>query len=161
VVDEAHTINFEISDDRTPIYGFRSETFDAMSFGRTLVYGTLDIHFIYKGYLMQAIAQKMNHSPAGIGWLAEERTSAAWYEKSQMLTLGLDPNKLFDADAKAEFLSKSAEDFNLAEFDVRRDAIQDDIWSRASDKESRTPVERKMKDRKYQERLFSAVAGGS
>ena len=156
VVDEAHTINFEISDDRTPIYGFRSETFDAMSFGRTLVYGTLDIHFTYKGYLMQAIANAANMSPRG-----DDSAIINWYEKSQMLTLGLDPNKLFDAEAKAAFLSKSAEDFNLTEFDIRRDALQDDVWKRANDKESRTPIERKAKDKNYRERLFSAIAEGN
>jgi len=159
VVDEAHTINYEVSDDRTPIYGFRSETFDAMSFGRTLVYGTLDIHFIYKGYLMQAIAKSATASPSDVDDVGD-RTDYTRFEKSQMLTLGLDPNKLFDSEAKAAFLSKSAESFNIKEFDLRKDAIQDDIWGRSSDKENQTPVERKMKDKNYRERVFAAMTAG-
>jgi hypothetical protein len=126
-----------------------------MSFGRTLVYGTLDIHFTYKGYLMRAIANAANMSPRG-----DDSAVINWYEKSQMLTLGLDPNKLFDEDAKAAFLSKSAEDFNLEEFDLRKEALQDDIWNRSSDKENQTPVERKMKDKNYRERVFSAMTVG-
>ena len=60
IIDEAHGIDYDIMDERTPLFGFRDRTFADISVGRTLVYGNLYINFVYKGYLLQAIAHTKN-----------------------------------------------------------------------------------------------------
>ncbi len=56
VVDETHGIDYDTDDASVPLYGFRSRVWDAVATGRTIVYGAMWINFVYRGYLMQAIA---------------------------------------------------------------------------------------------------------
>lgn len=158
VLDDAHSINVEVQDSKTPVYGFRSETFDAIMFGRTIVYGVLDINFRYKGYLFQTIARSTT-AQENIGDLDLYVDMTVEIE-SELLSTWLDPNDLFDADAKAEALSNAAASSYTQHYEAMKSAIKDDMWGRTKDPEGTSDIESKIKDKDYRKRLLNAINKG-
>lgn len=61
-LDDAKGIEFQISDPKEPLYGFRDVNFRSVARGQTLVHGILDLNFRFKGYLPLVLArlQQMN-----------------------------------------------------------------------------------------------------
>jgi len=50
-IDEVVTCQFQLMQNRIPIYGYRSNKFDAVGTGHSLVQGQLAINFVTEGYL--------------------------------------------------------------------------------------------------------------
>ena len=67
-VDDIITLEYNVNQSKTPIYGYASQTFDAVAKGQLIIQGTLSVAFKETGYLniIQGIieAQRKNAAPA-------------------------------------------------------------------------------------------------
>lgn len=154
ILDEAHSLNWEVADEKTPVYGFRSETFDAVSFGRTLVYGSLDINFVQKGYLFLTIMQNLNTMTP------EEELDNLYQRRSELLDLGMDPRRLISANGLVEFLNASADALDLENFNTRAKAVKEQFWRADNDPSTGKPLERSLKDKNVLNRVSDALTKG-
>jgi hypothetical protein len=62
-VDELAFCQFQLMMNRIPVYGYRSQKFDAMGTGRSLVQGQLGVNFVSEGY-MYVLLQEFNRQIA-------------------------------------------------------------------------------------------------
>jgi hypothetical protein len=56
-IDELVTCQFQLMQNRIPIYGYRSRKFDAVGTGHSLVQGQIAINFVTEGYLYVALKE--------------------------------------------------------------------------------------------------------
>ena len=64
-VDEVTTLSYSIMQNRTPIYGYASTLYDAVSEGHVLVQGTFTINFKESGYLWLILNRYKQHFKGG------------------------------------------------------------------------------------------------
>lgn len=156
IVEEAHGIDYEVTDEKTPLYGFRDRNYADMAIGRTLVYGSLYVNFVYKGYLLQAIAQMV---VPGI----DEKDMMLAVDKmdrnnNQFRSAGLDPRELYRSDEIAELLSGPAERLDVDGFDEVASAVKGSFgWGKKKKGPSELP-EDMIKTREDHEDLYDNLA---
>jgi len=80
-IDDLSGIMYNFMQEKTPIYGYRSEYYDTVSFGRVLVEGSFTVNFRFKNYipyiLSQTLVNEDSHIEGGDA-VVESLKSAFW-----------------------------------------------------------------------------------
>ena len=161
VIDEACTINYEITDEISPLYGFRDKTFRDISVGRTLVYGTLDINFIYRGYLTQMIARApAKRDPAGLTERDQLRMERSLLDLATIRDAGLNPDELIDEEARREFIDQAFLAGDMEEYEDRLQAVKEMLWRIKQDGGGQN-LEQILQDPEKQRELVKDIREGS
>jgi hypothetical protein len=59
-IDELNLCQFQLMDNKIPVYGYRSRFFDAMAQGHSLVQGQLAVNFVSEGYMYTVLKEFQN-----------------------------------------------------------------------------------------------------
>lgn len=141
-LDDARGIEFQISDPKEPLYGFRDVQFRSVARGQTVVHGILDLNFRFKGYLSLALARGARPKIPSFfeteGTLSEkldidERRLEAEREEGNDFRNGvIDPRDL-SAAAWRSLLEKPHEEFDISRFVRLSDAMKEEFWDDPTD----------------------------
>jgi len=166
IIDEAHGIDYDIMDERTPLFGFRDRTFADISVGRTLVYGNLYINFVYKGYLLQAIAHTKNirHAlPFGANFETPVSYSQlimdALGENDELRSAGIPDSVVKDPVKIRALLANTFEKQDVKNFNEVAKATQDEFW-RTNKRNNSQSIETVTKNKVTEQAFRKAVASG-
>lgn len=136
-LDDARAIEYQVSDPKEPLYGFRDTQFSAMARGQTVVHGMLDINFRRTGYLLLVLDQLRELRELGLldPLAIDEDENALRREQlpNDLRTLGLDPRDLTAQDI-ADLLAKPHTQFDVNEFVRVSDAIKETFWDAPNSK---------------------------
>ena len=143
-VDDAQACEWQVTDPKEPLYGFRDREFRTVAVGQTLVHGILDLLFRYKGYLALALARLNTLSDRIEKGVRSGDVSAqqgprrlrellhAATEGNDFASAGIDPLSLTPESRRA-FLEKSFQEFDIPTFTRLSEALRDDLWNGAVD----------------------------
>ena len=141
-VDDAQACEWQVTDPKEPLYGFRDREFRAVAQGQTLVHGILDLNFRVKGYLSLALARldtiarqvekgvQSGDISAKQGPRRLREILHAATEGNDFASAGIDPLSL-TPEARRQFLQKSFEEFDIPTFTRLSEALRDDLWNGA------------------------------
>lgn len=116
LVDDACSIQWEVVDEKRPVWGYNDQDFRRMVKGRSLVQGYLEVNFRYHGYLTRVV--KASEKPNFPETLRELQTINRVNNTENYLNL----YKQFDSpDVKAEALRKAFETLGQFGIDPQRE----------------------------------------
>lgn len=142
-VDDAQACEWQRTEPKEPLYGFRDEEFREMARGQRLVHGILDLNFRFKGYLTLALSMletlEKRTTRGLMAGTAGARTAPvrlreilhAAREGNVFHTSGIDPRTL-SIEQRQQLLERPFEDFDIEGFNKLSSAIQDDLWGGGS-----------------------------
>lgn len=144
-LDDAQGCEWQITDPKEPLYGFRDREFRTVATGQTLVHGMLDINFRSKGYLTRAL-QRISTLNWALreegGTVTDIRTAAGITddgplsvraimrasEGNDFLEQGIDPTRV-SAQGFRDFLAQPFEEFDIRGFTKLSTALREQFWS--------------------------------
>ena len=147
-LDDAQSLEYQITDPKEPLYGFRDREFRTVATGQTLVHGMLDINFRYKGYLalvlqrlsklQRYLAEQGGTADAALRNLAgtpgvsfggplSTRAVMHAFEGNDFQSQGIDPRRI-QPDQLKDFLQKPYEDFDIKGFTRLSEAVKQNFW---------------------------------
>jgi hypothetical protein len=152
-VDDARGIEFQISDPKEPLFGFRDVNFSSVARGQTMVHGVLDLNFRFKGYLPLVLARlnrlgfnKRILDAAGgdlsapvpllgsafgqtVGEVASTTREHIYHEEqgNDFRNANIDPRD-FTSDKWKDMLEKPHQEFDIPKFTRMSDALKEVYW---------------------------------
>ena len=139
-VDDALGCEWQVTDPKEPLYGFRDIEFRSVAQGQTLVHGLLDINFRMKGYLVLALSrletpdQRIARNTTGSN-ASPQRMSEIIHAAevgNDFASSGIDPLSL-SPEARRAFLEKSYQEFDIETFYKLSKAVREDLWDTTVD----------------------------
>jgi len=157
LVDEVTSISFQVTQSRTPLYGYASTLFDAVSEGNVLVQGNFSINFKEAGYLwlvLNKYKSLMNHGTTNSnnpfnstkdGWFNKTNISVTTQEVinrhtiEQVMNGEVSPTNLMGQFAQEAALSLSGYSSHARQSgDIKSaenvfEAFENVVWGKAED----------------------------
>lgn len=131
-LDDARGIEFQISDPKEPLYGFRDVQFRSVARGQTVVHGVLDLNFRFKGYLSLALAKIRTADPQRDRPSLTDALIREEAEGNDFRNGAIDPRDI-SSQAWRDLLETPHEEFDIPRFTRLSDALKEQFWDDPSD----------------------------
>ena len=129
-LDDARGIEFQVSDPKEPLYGFRDVQFRQVARGQTVVHGILDLNFRFKGYLSLALARLEEiANPEGE---VDIQTLLQSEQGNDFRNGAIDPRDI-SAQAWRDLLENPHKEFDIPRFVRLSDALKEQYWDDPAD----------------------------